>query len=165
MQKTPQMHLNSSRPVFKCPRAGKQGLGTRVWKTGFTDPGPENRVWVLLDYVHHQSVNYPHHLSIIRSFLAQGLLWNSGTDISRTCNMHCWECCQPKAACSIKSLLHAWIRDTLCFEQTLYGICFLHSMELCGQRTTLEYSSSEVYPGLACTYFCTFFRPDVKIWT
>jgi len=38
------------RPVSKIPETGKHGLGSLGRKTGFTDTGPENRVWVLLNY-------------------------------------------------------------------------------------------------------------------
>ena len=45
MRKTPQMQLNTSPTCFEGPR------GREIW---FRDPGPENRVQVLLNYVHHR---------------------------------------------------------------------------------------------------------------
>ena len=43
--KTPPMHLNTSPTCFE---------GSRGRRTEFRDPGPEIRVQVLLNYVHHQ---------------------------------------------------------------------------------------------------------------
>jgi len=54
--KTAQMHLNTSPTGFGGPRGRK---------IGFRDPGPENKVWVLPDYVHHQ---YGKHFEIFATF-------------------------------------------------------------------------------------------------
>ena len=48
LQKTPQMHLNTSPTCFEGPRA---------LKIRFRDPGPKNRVQVLLSLVHHQYIH------------------------------------------------------------------------------------------------------------